>query len=666
MNPTDPTGDVPQEAPSDGTEGSAAYVPTGADYVSDRDFADFPISPEVLKAIHEMGYKTATPVQAQSIEPAIAGRDMLVRAKTGTGKTVAFCVPILERIPDGERVPRAVILAPTRELAQQIYDEMTLLAKYRDLTVAILVGGMPMGAQERALSDGAAIVVGTPGRVLDHMGRKNLDLSGSLVGCLDEADEMLSMGFYEDVTAILDALPKTAQILLFSATIGADTQRIIARYLKDPEQITLSTDADQVEGIEHVIYETPIGQPKHRSLLNLIDLEDPASAIIFCNTREDAASVASFLDRQGLDVQLLSGELPQTRRNKVMKQVKAGLVRFLVATDVAARGIDISDLSHVIQYSLPQDPAIYLHRTGRTGRIGKKGTALSLVGASELQTKRVLEGQHKIKFVPKAFPTPEEAIKRRVDRQSKQIRDAMGSMVFEAYLPTARELMTRPDGEQLVAAALRAFFQWDRTRRAAMLTPEVDENGEPIEGAVPEERSFVRPRKETSGRPERRDRDGDRKKDRRDRPERGDRDRKRGDRDDRKARGDKRDERRPAPAAHVASVDDFDALLVEAIDDSTPATAAEAVAPQPGAADLAPSDEAGKKKKRRRRRKKKGADGAEGVEAADGSDADGSDEGEGEGEAEAEPVVKPAAKKSADLDDLLVEADDLDAFLDME
>ncbi len=443
---TDKNEDITTEEADDG------HTPTGSDYVSDRRFADFPISPEVLKGVLDLGYETATPVQAATIEAGIAGTDMLVRAKTGTGKTTAFCLPMLERIEDGEDGPRAIVLAPVRELAQQIAHEVAGLAKYRDVDIVTLVGGLAMGPQEKKLANGAQFVVGTPGRVLDHIRRKNLDTSRIRSICLDEADEMLSMGFYEDVTKIIDHTPDDRQVLLFSATISDDTKRLVDQYLdEDAENIRLSTDTDNVDLIEHVLYETDPNMHKVRSLLYLLDTEDPTSAIIFCNTREDTATVASFLDRQGLDVQLLSGELSQSRRSQVMKKVKSGDVRFLVATDVAARGIDISDLSHVINYSLPQDPSVYLHRSGRTGRIGKKGTCINLVGGVDLSTRHQLETVHDIDFTVKELPDAETAARTRVERQAEQIRNAMGTMVFEAYLPTVRALKERKDGDALSA-----------------------------------------------------------------------------------------------------------------------------------------------------------------------------------------------------------------------
>ncbi|MCA9488705.1 MAG: DEAD/DEAH box helicase [Myxococcales bacterium] len=578
--PTASTEDAPDAEP---------HVPTGADYASDRRFADFPISPEVLQGITELGYVTATPVQDATIDLALAGRDLLVRAKTGTGKTAAFCVPIVERTPEAARKPHALVLAPTRELAQQIGDEFDGISKFKDINVAVLVGGLAMGPQEQQLQRGSEIVVGTPGRILDHLRRKTLDLSECRVVCLDEADEMLSMGFYEDVTTLLDATHAERQVLLFSATISDETQRLADRYLKSHEDIRLSTDADNVDTINHVVYETTPGMHKIRALLYLLDMEDPTSAIIFCNTREDTATVASFLDRQGLDVQLLSGELSQGRRSQVMAKVKAGEVRFLVSTDVAARGIDISDLSHVINYSLPQDAAVYLHRTGRTGRIGKQGTAISLVGGTDLSTRKTLETRHGLKFEERHLPDADAAVGFRVERQARQIREAMGSLVFEAYLPTVKALKERPDGDALLAAALRAFFQWDRSRRAAMsgvdsVADLIQQRNEKIE----------RREQQRSGGRKGRERDRDR-----------DRDRDRKDRGDRKPRQER--------AEKPASADDLDALLVA----DGPAPAA---SPAPDAEISAESADAGARKKKRRRRKRKGADDAESSSSEEGRD----------------------------------------------
>lgn len=544
---------------------AADHVPSGSDYVSDRAFADFPISAELLTGITEHGYKMATPVQAATIDPGLAGKDLLVRAKTGTGKTAAFCIPIIERIPAGERGPRAIILAPTRELAQQIAEEATSMARHRDIGVATLVGGMPINPQVAKLEAGASLIVGTPGRVKDCIKRRHLDMSQVSMACLDEADEMLSMGFYEDVTAILNATQDERQVLLFSATISPQTQRLCSAYLKEEIEIRLSTDTDHVEGITHILYTTDPQQHKVRTLLYVLDVEDPEAAIIFCNTREDAATVASYLDRQGLDAQLISGELPQTQRSRVMKRVKAGEVRFLVATDVASRGIDISDLSHVVNYSLPFDPPVYMHRIGRTGRIGKKGTAISLVGGADLNTRRVLEREHKVEFVRRDLPDAETAIRARVDRQARTIKDAMGTMVFESYMPTVRALLERPDGEALLAASLRAFFQWNRRRIAAAAGIDLDAE-EAERRAHREEKAARRSAKRGGKRDGGRDsrggrRDGGRGRDRDNRG--GGRDNRGGGRDSGRGRGGRDN-------GSTAGAQDLDALLSEGSTSSAP------------------------------------------------------------------------------------------------
>ena len=494
------------EAPDASTAAAELKLKRVSEWTSDRSFADFPISPEVLKGVRELGYDMATPVQAATIDPALAGRDLLVRAKTGTGKTAAFCVPVVERVEAGARSPRAIVLAPTRELAIQVAQECAGIAKYKDLRIAAIYGGVGFGPQEQALRDGAEIVVGTPGRVLDHARRGTLDLSKVQFAVLDEADEMLSMGFLEDVRKILDRTPKDRQSLFVSATINESIKNLIRSYLRDPEEIYLSVDGDNVSSIAHVLYETSPDYHKARALLDLIEKERPHSAIIFCNTREDVNTVYTFLDRQGLGVEMISGELPQSRREKVMARVKAGAVQYLVSTDVAARGIDISDLSHVVNYALPEDPSVYLHRCGRTGRIGKTGTALTLAGGADFSTRLTLERQHKILFEVRELPTPQESRQLQAERIARQMREAAGNMAYEAYVEVAKLLRDRPDSDVVLAVAVRAFQMWDRQRRMQ----NAEESEESHEGERPrEERDERPPRGDRGDRPPRReDRDG--------------------------------------------------------------------------------------------------------------------------------------------------------------
>ena len=511
------TAEAAAEAAEAADEEAEVGSVTVSDYHSNRAFSDFPLSPELIQGIQEKGYTVATGVQAATIEPAVAGKDLVVRSKTGTGKTAAFCIPMIERIEAGAREPRAIVLAPTRELARQVAQECSDLAKYKDIRVTVIYGGVGFGSQEAALQEGTEIIVGTPGRLLDHIRRGNLDLSKCQFAALDEADEMLGMGFFEDVTKILDQTPDSRQCLFFSATVDKRVRSLIHRYAKEPLDIRLSTDTDKVEGITHILYETTPDFHKARALLAILDQEEPQTAIIFCNTREDTATVATYLARQGLDAELISGELPQNKREQVMNRVKNGETQFLVATDVAARGIDISHLSHVVNYSLPADPAVYMHRTGRTGRIGKKGIAISLAGGADLGTRDTLEKQYEIGFEFKKLPTADEAAKARVERQAKAIKDAMRTMAFEGYIGTVRELKKRPDGDMVLAAALRAFFLWDRMRKAA-------EGGTADSvGALGEAREERRrERSERGGGKGRRRRDGDRDRGRR---RDGDRDR---------------------------------------------------------------------------------------------------------------------------------------------
>ncbi len=439
-----------------------APLEAASDYVSEGSFDDLGLSEAVRRAVAELGYATPTPVQSASYRPIRDGKDVIVRSKTGTGKTAAFGIPILERIPEGRRKASALVMTPTRELALQVAAELTSLAKHKNLSVVTVYGGASMGDQKDKLEAGAEIVVGTPGRIFDFIRRKTLVLDEAMVCCLDEADEMLNMGFFEEVTRILDHLPDDCQQLLFSATVPADIEQIIRQYLTAPETILLSGDEYKVENIHNVMYPAVDAYPKPRNLLYMIEIEEPEAAIVFCNTRTDTSLVTAVLNRNGYDAELLNGELPQKERERVMAKVKRGEVRFMVATDIAARGIDISDLSHVINYSLPEDPAIFVHRVGRTGRIGKKGTSLSIVSGGDIHTLSALQKKYGIVFEEKKLPTPEEARRVWTERHVAELKEAMSSSVFEAFIPLTQELKNRPDGDWLVSFALKYFFTHHR------------------------------------------------------------------------------------------------------------------------------------------------------------------------------------------------------------
>ncbi len=445
-------------------DGSPAVGPE--DYVADIGFDDLPISPEVRRALAERGYLRPTPVQAKAFAPTLAGRDLIVRSKTGTGKTAAFGLPLLERIDAADKEVRVLVLCPTRELALQVAAEVGDLGKYKGIKVAAIYGGASMKAQEDALEGGVHIVVGTPGRVYDHIRRKNLKLEGCRHVVLDEADEMLNQGFYEEVTRILDCLPQGRQVLLFSATVPPDIQRLIAKYTASPEALQLSGDVLTVDHIHHIRYDVTDAYPKPRNLIYVLEMEEPDNAIIFCNTRDDTALVTAVLNRTGFDAELLNGDLPQSERERVMAKVKRGEVAFMVATDIAARGIDISDLQYVINYSLPEDPAVYLHRVGRTGRIGKKGVAINLISGRELGTLSVLEKKYGIAFEKRQMPSPEEALKLWTERHVRDIKEAASSSVYEGYLALAGALKGRQDADDLIGFLLKSFFHHLRIDKA--------------------------------------------------------------------------------------------------------------------------------------------------------------------------------------------------------
>ncbi|MBA3542423.1 MAG: DEAD/DEAH box helicase, partial [Deltaproteobacteria bacterium] len=330
-------------------------------------FDDLGLHPDVKQALDDLGYFTPTPVQAAVFGPVSERKDLMVQSRTGTGKTAAFGLPIINRLIPTHRAPQAMILAPTRELALQVAKELTNIGKHRGIIVEAIYGGAPIGKQISALKEGVHIIVGTPGRILDHIGRRTLDTKAIDTFVLDECDEMLSMGFLEDIERVVSHLPEKRQTLLFSATMPDQVLSYSRRHMKAPTNMSLSRDGATIKDIHHAFYIVS-GIARGRDLLKIIYSEEPESAIIFCNMRDETTMVAKYLQKQGLDAEPLSSDLSQADRERVMNRMKEKTLRFLVATDVAARGIDISNLSHVINYAVPMQPEIYVHRTGRTGR----------------------------------------------------------------------------------------------------------------------------------------------------------------------------------------------------------------------------------------------------------------------------------------------------------
>jgi len=443
---------------------------------SGTSFETFPLSTEVQAGIRACGYREPTEVQACCIEPLLAGRDLVVQSRTGTGKTAAFGIPLVERVAPERGAAQALILTPTRELASQVADELTRLGARRRIPVLKIYGGVGYGPQIDGLKAGNPIVVGTPGRLLDHIGKGTLRLDRLLALVLDEADEMLSRGFLPDIMRIIDACPKSRQTLLFSATIPKEIERIAKRHMQDPVRVELSGDQVGVAEIENRLYRVDPESSRPRQLLALLEAERPDSAIIFCNTRSDTELVTQYLGRRGYDAALINSDLSQAARETVLGRVKRGELTYMVATDIAARGIDISDLPYVIHYTLPFDAHVYIHRSGRTGRIGKKGVAAALYSDRDLRevfTRRSLENEFKVEFEERTPPSREETLAMVADRRLEELKSKADAVISEEHQAVARAILDDAEAERLVGCLLQEADAV-RLKRAAGPTPKDD------------------------------------------------------------------------------------------------------------------------------------------------------------------------------------------------
>ena len=416
--------------------------------MSEPTFAALGCSEALLAALAQRGFETPMPVQAATLKPGLEGRDLLVQSRTGSGKTLAYGLPLLHRLSEA-RHTQALILAPTRELAQQVGAELHSLVP--KLPVASLVGGVAYQPQLRSLQMGAMVVVGTPGRVMDHLDRGTLDLSKVTMIVLDECDEMLNMGFLEDVEKILSKVPKGPQTYLFSATLPAPIAKLAGRFLHDPVRVQL---AEAGETAVHAdIVHTPVIVPDHqqvRALVNLLLLDDPSSALIFTKTKAQTEEVAEELTVSGLQSAFLHGDLAQATRTRILSQFKEGKLRYLVATDVAARGLDITGLPLVVHVGIPTQMENYIHRSGRTGRAGAKGTSLALVSWKESRILLAWGRRGGLQLDWRSVPTPAEI--REV--QSTRLVERISTTISPALLVQASKLLTDADPGRLVAGLL--------------------------------------------------------------------------------------------------------------------------------------------------------------------------------------------------------------------
>lgn len=365
--------------------------------------------PEPLReGFQKMGWSQLMPVQARAIPYILAHRDMMIQSRTGSGKTAAYLVPVFQRIDPEQTATQALVLTPTRELAQQVVREAEALGNSMNVRTAAVYGGVGYHAQLDAFRQGAHLVVGTPGRILDHLLRRSLSLEQLKILIFDEADRMLSMGFYPDMKRVQRYLPaRPINTYMFSATYPPQVMSLAREFMVKPDFLNLSSDHIHVTETEHIVYTVP-PKDKERSLIRIIEVENPASAIIFCNTKERVHFVAVILQRYGYNAAEISSDLSQAAREEVMERIRLGKLRFMVATDVASRGIDIPELSHVILYEVPEEMESYIHRAGRTGRAGASGVAISLVNALERAELARIGKRYNIDFQERPLPSEEE------------------------------------------------------------------------------------------------------------------------------------------------------------------------------------------------------------------------------------------------------------------
>ena len=475
-------------------------------------FADLGLKAPILEALNDLGYEKPSPIQAECIPHLLSGRDVLGMAQTGSGKTAAFSLPLLNNLDPELKAPQILVLAPTRELAVQVAEAMTEFSKHmRGVNVVALYGGQRYDVQLRALRQGPQIVVGTPGRLLDHLKRGTLDLSKLSGLVLDEADEMLRMGFIEDVETIMAQIPEGHQTALFSATMPEAIRRITKRFMKDPQEVRIQSSVTTRPDISQS-YWSVYGMRKNEALVRFLEAEDFDAAIIFVRTKNATLEVAEALERNGYNSAALNGDMNQALREQTLERLKDGRLDILIATDVAARGLDVERISLVVNYDIPMDSESYVHRIGRTGRAGRAGRALLFVENRERRLLRNIERTMKLTIPEAELPNAELLGKRRLEKFAAKVQQQLESSDLDQYRALLSQIQPTAEGEELdmetLAAALLKMAQGERT---LIVPPDAP----------------MRPKREFRDRDDRFERRGDRndRGPRGDRPERGGEDR---------------------------------------------------------------------------------------------------------------------------------------------
>ncbi|MEH7112520.1 DEAD/DEAH box helicase [Neobacillus niacini] len=417
-------------------------------------FEDLGLSQATLEAVLKMGFEEATPIQAETIPMGLANKDLIGQAQTGTGKTAAFGIPLVEKVDVTKDAIQGIIIAPTRELAIQVSEELYKIGSGKRVRVLSIYGGQDISRQIRSLKKYPHIIVGTPGRVLDHINRKTMRLDTVNTVILDEADEMLNMGFIEDIETILAATPSERQTLLFSATMPGPIQRMAEKFMHDPQIVRVKTKEMTVPAIEQFYLEV-MEKNKFDVLTRLLDIQSPELAIIFGRTKRRVDELSEALTLRGYTAEGIHGDLTQAKRMQVLRKFKEGTIDVLVATDVAARGLDISGVTHVYNFDIPQDPESYVHRIGRTGRAGKSGMALTFITPREKSYLNVLERTTKRKMERMTAPTLDEALEGQQRAVVDKIVQTIEGNNLQYYKRAANELLEENDASTVIAAVLK-------------------------------------------------------------------------------------------------------------------------------------------------------------------------------------------------------------------
>lgn len=422
-----------------------------------KSFGEIELSKKLLQAVTAMGFEEPSPVQAKTIPLALEGIDVIGQAQTGTGKTAAFGIPTVEKIAERYHHVQALVLTPTRELAIQTAEELNKIGKFKHVRTLPIYGGQAIDRQIRALKRGVHIIVSTPGRLIDHLNRGTIVLDDVNMLVLDEADEMLDMGFIDDIETIIKAIPSERQTLLFSATMPAPIEKLSRRYMDNPQRITITRENLTVPLIEQIYYET---REKFEGLCRVLDVEETGKLIIFCRTKRAVDDLSASLDARGYSAGGLHGDLSQIQRDRVMKKFRDGRIDVLIATDVAARGIDIDDITHVINYDIPQDHESYVHRIGRTGRAGRKGVAMTFIEPKEYRQLRLIMKLARTKIERRELPTASDLLEHQRELVSERLVKTLEQNHYDDYHTIIADVASLGfDMVDIAAAALKLSIE---------------------------------------------------------------------------------------------------------------------------------------------------------------------------------------------------------------